>query len=127
MAGNEFNRLLLECVNSMYQNGHVSPALFVSGYGLNDGAQSVLMKLVELVMHTEYFKEDTKNYLSGKYLSFRSTVKDGCIEVNKSTRQSRIRYDLSKQKAALDLGIEAEAGSARPRRNYHGEVHFQDF
>lgn len=70
----------------------------------NYNANEVLKSLVQLVMCTDYFKEETKRKLQGSTYSM-----SGLDNVNKNTIKSRIQYDISKFKrelgAHMHLGI----------------------
>lgn len=101
MAGSSFNNLLRQCVINMSIGGAVQAVSSISGYRLSERAKSLLIELVALVMNTEYFKLDTKIYLSSKYRTYRNVVNnDGCSS-NNHTSRSRINYDLSKLRGVL--------------------------
>lgn len=102
MAVNNFNSLLRSICSSCYNEGkEVKKVEAVAGYALSGQAQGLLVSLVRLCMATDYFKPDTKEYLSNKYRSIRTVIGvDGCAS-NKHTSRSRINYDLSKLRAVL--------------------------
>ncbi len=101
MSGNNFNGLLRACVSMMYSKSGIKAVDSIGGYSLSDEAKDFLKELVTLVMETDYFKPDTKAYLSSKFSTFRSSnIVDGCAE-NKNTSRSRINYDLSKLRCQL--------------------------
>jgi len=85
----------------MYSGNGIKNVDSISGYRLSDEAKGVLKELAMLVMETDYFKPDTKAYLSSKFRTFRnSNITDGCA-TNKNTSRSRINYDLSKLRCQL--------------------------
>lgn len=101
MASNSFNSLLRCCVSTMYTDAGVQSVEYLAGYGLSAEAKDVLKRLVLLVMETEYFKPDTKKFLSDKSKSYRNVVYSiGCAS-NSHTSRSRINYDLSRLRGIL--------------------------
>lgn len=101
MARNSFNSLLRCCVMDMYTTKGIQTVEHLAGYGLSGEAKTILAELVKLIMETEYFKPDTKEFLSSKFRSYRnSTNSSGCAG-NKHTSRSRINYDLLKLRVAL--------------------------
>ena len=101
MAVNSFNSLLRHCVSARYTKNGVQTADYIAGYGLFVEAKEILKELVTLVMETEYFKPDTKKFLSDKLRSYRNVVNcSGCAK-NSHTSRSRINYDLSRLRGVL--------------------------
>lgn len=105
MAVNSFNSLLRMVCSSFYnENKEMKEVKSIVGYVLNEQAQGLLVSLVKLCMETDYFKPDTKEYLTNKYKTIRTVSGvDGCAN-NKHTSRSRINYDLSKLRAVLGEG-----------------------
>lgn len=101
MAGNSFNNLLRCCISAMYTENGVQTVDYLAGYGLSQEAKETLIELVTLVMETEYFKPDTKNYLSNKLSSYRNVGYSSGCAINSHTSRSRINYDLSRLRGAL--------------------------
>lgn len=102
MAVNSFNSLLRMVCSSVYnEDKEVKEVKSIAGYALSEQAQGLLVSLVKLCMLTDYFKPDTKEYLTNKYKTIRTVSgADGCAS-NKHTSRSRINYDLSKLRAVL--------------------------
>lgn len=101
MARNSFNGLLRCCVVEMYTAEGIKTVEHVAGYGLSGEAKEILAELVKLIMETEYFKPDTKEFLSSKFRSYRNSTNNSGCAGNKHTSRSRINYDLLKLRAAL--------------------------
>lgn len=99
MNKNNFNRQLRSCISEMHKKGRKLE--HISGYGLSEEASNILYELYQLIMETEYFKPDTKKFLSSKYGTYRTKYDDEFCAKNKNTSRSRITYDLSKLKKVL--------------------------
>jgi hypothetical protein len=101
MASNSFNSLLRCCVSAMYTENGVQTLDHIAGYGLSEEAKVILKELITLVMETEYFKPDTRSFLSGKSgIYWKVVYSSGCAS-NSHTSRSRINYDLSRLRGAL--------------------------
>lgn len=99
MSKSNFNRRLGACISEMYKKG--GKIEHVSGYGLSEDASNILYELYQLIMETEYFKPDTREFLSSKYGTYRTQYNNEFCAKNKNTSRSRITYDLSKLKKVL--------------------------
>lgn len=101
MAGNSFNSMLRYCVSAMNTKNGIQTVEHLAGYDLSEKAKEILKELVILVIQTEYFKPDTKKFLTDKFGSYRNvSYSNGCAS-NKHTSRSRINYDLSRLRGAL--------------------------
>jgi len=85
----------------MYTSRGIKKAESIAGYRLSEEARELLKKIVKLVMETEYFKPDTKNFLISKSRNYRNDEFRSICAKNKHTCRSRIFYDLAKLRAAL--------------------------
>lgn len=99
MNKSNFNRRLRACISEMYKKG--GKIEHVTGYGLSEEASNILYELYQLIMETDYFKTDTKKFLSNKYGTYRTQYNNEFCAKNKNTSRSRITYDLSKLKKVL--------------------------
>lgn len=99
MARNNFNYLLKQVVEEFH--GNEKEVRTVGGYSLSEEKRIILRMLKELVMNTNYFKEDTKIFLFSRYgTNINYNNSNGCSS-NKNTSRSRINYDLLKLKSVL--------------------------
>ena len=101
MAVNSFNSLLRQCVAAMYSEKGIKAIECIAGYRLSDKAQGVLKDLVILVMETEYFKPDTKEFLANKVKRILDSINSNYCAQNIRTSRSRIFYDFAKLRAAI--------------------------
>lgn len=98
----EFNTRLRMVVQSMYDQGEVVPVSHLSGgYPVPLEARPILVRLVELVMLSEYTKQDTKEFLMSRHYGMRTFITTPGCSPNRNTSRSRVQYDLTKLKAAL--------------------------
>lgn len=91
-----FNMYLRNVIRKMYVDNNIVAVNSLLGYNLSKQANEVIKPLIQLVMCTDYFKEETKIMLQGRTYST-----SGRGNVNKNTIKSRIQYDLSKLKREL--------------------------
>lgn len=99
MNKSNFNRRLRACISEMHKKG--GKIEHVAGYGLSEEASNILYELYQLIMETEYFKPDTREFLSYSYGSYRKYPKSSSTASNTNTSRSRVTYDLTKLKKIL--------------------------
>lgn len=91
MSMGNFNKYLRQIVRTMYSNGDILDVNYVAGYTLSRQVKELLQLLVQLVMKTDYFKNETKQVLLGE--SYRNS---GATLINTNTVKSRVVYDFGK-------------------------------
>ena len=75
----------------MYKDGKIVEVKYVAGYTVNKEVTALLQLIVQLVMTTDWFKEETKQVLLGSSYRHSGNTLD-----NVNSVKSRITYDLSR-------------------------------